>query len=200
MAIDFQAVRDGKMNISEYAAQFNIKDLRQATNDSIDLLLSLIANMNDADIVFTPEDPDANDPYAAEGEENLAWNMGHLIAHVTASSEEWASYSSLLARSVAYGADPRLRYETPWQDVDSKAKAVQRLEESRRIRLGYLDTWPDNPDMENNRDLSPRFIARHGEMNATACFLYGLRHEVDHYDQIREVKRQIEARSAAAAG
>ena len=199
MAIDFKPVTEGQMKLREYADQFSLEALRQATNDSIDFLLSLIANMNDADIVFVPEDPDANDAHAAPGEENIAWGMGHLIAHVTASSEEWAAYSSLLARGVAYGVDPRLRYETPWREIDTQAKAVQRLEESRRIRLSYLDTWPDEPDLALTRELSPRFIERNGEMNASACFLFGFRHEVSHYDQLREVKRQIDVHNAEAA-
>ena len=141
--------------------------------------------MNDADIVFDPSDPEASDPHAVEGEEEIGWGIGHLVAHVTASSEEWASYSSILARGVPYPADPRLRYETPWRDVDTKAKAVQRLEESRRMRLAFLATWPDSPDLETKRELSPRFVERVGEMNAAACFLFGLRHEVGHLRTVR---------------
>lgn len=188
------------MNLLEYSEQFDVQALRKVTNDSIDYLLNLIDNMNDADIVFVPDDPEANDPHAVPGEEHLGWGIGHLVAHVTASSEEWAAYSSILARSVPYGADPRLRYETPWREINTKARAVQRLEESRRIRLSYLDTWPDNPNLDLKRDLSPRFIARVGEMNAAACFLYGLKHEAGHYGQFEEVKRQIEGSKAATTG
>ena len=196
MAIDFKPVKDGEMKMAEYAAQFSIDDLRQATNDSVDYLLVLINDMTDADIVYDPVDEGANDPHAVEGEENIGWGIGHLVAHVTASSEEWASYSSILARGVPYPAEPRLRYETPWREVDTKVKAVQRLQESRRIRLSFLETWPDKPDLDMKRDLSPRFIERNGEMNATACFLFGLRHEVGHYEQFLKVKQQIEAKPA----
>ncbi len=207
MAIDFKPVSEGKMQLLEYSGRFSVNDLRKATNDSIDFFLDLIKDMDDADMVFAPYDPDANDPHAAPGEEHIGWGMGHLIAHVTASAEEWASYSSILARGVAYPAEPRLRYETPWRAVDTKSKAVQRLEESRRIRLAYLAAWPDYPNLELKRELSPRFVERHGEMNAPACFLFGLKHEVGHYDQFREVARQIHevkqtapAQTAAAAG
>ena len=200
MPIDFKPVNEGKMNLLEYSEQFDVNALRRVTNDSIDYLLNLIDNMNDADIVFVPDDPEANDPHAVPGEEHLGWGIGHLVAHVTASSEEWAAYSSILARSVPYGADPRLRYETPWREINTKARAVQRLEESRRIRLSYLDTWPDKPNLDLKRDLSPRFIARVGEMNAAACFLFGLKHEAGHYGQFEEVKRQIEASKAATTG
>ncbi|MAS32650.1 MAG: hypothetical protein CL610_01510 [Anaerolineaceae bacterium] len=200
MTIDFKPVSDGAMKLLEYSQQFTVQDLRNATNASIDFILDVIKRMDDADIVFAPHDPDANDPHAAPGEEHIGWGIGHLIAHVTASSEEWASYSSILARGVPYPADPRLRYETPWREVDTKAKAVQRLEESRRIRLSYLDTWPDHPNLDIKRDLSPRFVARVGEMNAAACFLYGLKHEVAHHDQLRDVARQInESKQTAAA-
>jgi hypothetical protein len=206
MTIDFKPVLEGRMQMLEYSRHFSVQDLGRATNDSIDLLLNIIKDMNDADIVFAPFDPEANDPYAKPGEEHIGWGIGHLIAHVTATCEEWAAYSSLLARGIPYPAEPRLRYETPWRDVDTKAKAVQRLEESRRIRLGYLATWPDKPNLEVKRELSPRFIERVGEMNAPAAFLFGLKHEVGHYDQFREVARQIDeakrgtAAAAAAAG
>lgn len=111
--------------------------------------------------------------------------------HVTASTEEWAAYSSILARGIVYPADPRLRYETPWRDVTTKAQCIQRLEESRRMRLAYLDTWPDEPMLDVKRDLSPRFIERVGEINATAAFLFGLKHEIGHYDQFRDVRQQV---------
>ncbi|MBZ0299377.1 MAG: DinB family protein [Anaerolineae bacterium] len=204
MAIDFKPVTDGKMQILEYSRRFTLSDLRKATNDSIDFLLLVIQDMDDSDMVFDPIDLEAHDPHAVAGEEHIGWNMGHLIAHVTASCEEWAAYSSILARSVAYGPEPRLRYETAWREIDTKSKAVQRLEESRRIRLAYLATWPDQPNLELKRELSPRFVERMGEFNAPACFLFGLKHEVGHYDQFREVARQIheakKSRPAAAAG
>lgn len=200
MTIDFKPVFEGKIQLLDYSRRFSVQDLGRATHDSIDLLLNIIKDMDDADIVFDPFDPEAHDPHAKPGEEHIGWGIGHLIAHVTASSEEWAAYSSILARGVPYPAEPRLRYETAWQAIDTKAKAVQRLEESRRIRLGYLATWPDKPNLEIKRELSPRFVERNGEINAAAAFLFGLKHEVAHYDQFREVARQIaEAKKTAVA-
>lgn len=196
MAIDFKPVEAGEQGLLEYASQFTVDELRQATNDSIDYLLSLVADLQDADITFDPIDELADDPHAKPGEEKIGWGMGHLVAHVTSTSEEWAAYSSILARGVPYPAEPRLRYETPWQDVDTVAKAVQRLEESRRIRLGYLDTWPDAPNLELKRELSPKFTAIFGEMNAPTCLLFGLKHEIGHYAQFRDVRQQIEASKA----
>jgi hypothetical protein len=117
---------------------------------------------------------------------------------VTSSSEEWVTYSSILARGIAYPAEPRLRYETDWRTLTTVAQVVQRLEESRRMRLGYLAAWPDQPDLEMRRDLSPRFIERFGEFNAPASFLFGLYHEWQHFDQIKDVRAQaLAAREAS---
>jgi hypothetical protein len=198
--IDFSPVRNGEMKYLQFAAQFNVKQLRDATNASIDFMLTLIADLTDADVTFDPIDPEANDPHARPGEEHIGWSLAHLIAHVTASSEEWATYASILARGISYPAEPRVRYETHWRDITTKAQCVQRLEESRRIRLGYLATFPDKPFLDVKRDLSPRFIERNGEMNAPACFLYGMSHEAGHYEQMKEVRRQaLAARANAAA-
>lgn len=200
MIIDFAPVKSGEQKILEYSAQFTVDDLRSVTNASINYLLDLIAGLSDADVTFDPADPEANDPHAVAGEEHIGWSLAHLVAHVTASCEEWAAYSSILARGIVYPAEPRLRYETPWREVKTHAQCVQRLEESRRIRLGYLDTWPDTPNLHTYRELSPRFIERVGEINAPAAFLFGLQHEVGHYEQFREVKQQALAAKTLQSG
>ena len=195
--IDFSPMRDGETSYLEYAEQENITaaDLKQYSDESIDFLLSLTDGLNDADIVFNPEDPEAHDPFAVEGEESIGWTFGHLIAHVTASSEEGAALSSLLARGIA--ASERPRYETPWREIATVAQARQRLEESRRMRNAYLETWPDVPFLDVYRAISERFVAKFGNMNAPAAFLFGLSHEVGHYDQIKDVRRQALAARAA---
>jgi len=198
--IDFTPVQDKHLRLSEFAAQFTPADLIAATHASVDLLLSIIEPADDAAIAFIPIDPNAHDPYAAPGEENIGWSLGHLVAHVTASSEENAALASLLARGIAYPREPRLRYETPWQQIATKAAAVQRLEESRRMRLGYLATFPDRPFLQVLRDSSERFIELFGEQNAIAVFLFGLYHEWQHYDQFREVMRQAQAASGQLDG
>ena len=196
--IDFSPMRDGRLSYIEYAEQESIAaaDLKAYSNESIDFLMSLTAGLNDADIVFNPEDPEANDPYAVEGEENIGWSFGHLIAHVTASSEEGAAFSSLLARGIA--ASERPRYETPWREITTVAQVRQRLEESRRMRNAYLETWPDAPFLNVHRVISERFVAKFGNMNAPAAFLFGLSHEVGHYDQIKDVRQQAMTARAAA--
>lgn len=196
--IDFAPMRAGETTYLDYAERegINAAALRKLSDESIDHLLAQLDGLTDADIVNAPEDPEADDPYAVEGEENIGWTFGHLIAHVTASTEEAAAFSSLLARGVA--ASERPRYETPWRDMTSVAKVRQRLEESRRMRNAYLETWPDTPFLDVLRVVSEGFAERFGNMNAPAAFLFGLSHEAGHYDQIEEVRRQaLTARSTA---
>lgn len=188
--IDFAPMRDGKLTFLEYATQHNISaaDLRTLSDESVDYLLSQLKDLVDQDVVFDPEDPKADDPYAVAGEEGIGWSFAHLIAHVTASSEEGAALSSLLARGIP--ASERPRYETPWRDITTVAQVRQRLEESRRMRNAYLETWPERPMLDVNREISERFVAKFGEMNAPAAYLFGLSHEVGHYAQIEDVRRQ----------
>lgn len=190
MSIDFTPLIKREAKVSEFAKDITKEQLREAANKSADYLLDLVSNMDDADVIFDPVDEDANDPHAVAGEEHIGWNFAHLIAHVTASTEEWAAYSSILARGVPYPAEPRLRYETPWKDFTNKAQVVQRIEESRRMRNAFLDTWPDNPNLDIKRELSPRFIEIVGEINAIGAFVFGLTHELGHYEQIEDVKAQ----------
>lgn len=194
LAIDYSKVKAGEEKIADLAQRVSKADLRAATNQSIDYLLDLTRSLSDEQIIFEPHDPDANDPYAAtEEEKNISWTFAHLIAHVSASSEEGAAFSSLLARGIVITERPR--YETPWREITTQAACIQRLEESRRMRLAYLDTWPDTPFLDVYRAQSERSIERVGKLNAPASFLYALSHEVGHYAQIKDVARQ--ARDAA---
>ncbi len=199
MLLDFTPVRSGEQKYLEFAAQFTVEQLRDFASSSVDFILDLIADLDDAAVTFDPIDPDAHDAAAVAGEESIGWSLAHLIAHVTSSTEEWATYASILGRGIDYPVELRLRYETPWRDLTTKAQCVQRLEESRRIRLGYLAAIPDVPFLETRRELSPRFIERIGEINAPAAFLFGLSHEEGHYAQMQEVKRQALAAKAPAA-
>lgn len=194
MPIDFSPIERGELKMLELSHAVSLDDLRQAHAESVDWMLALVAGLDDADVIFDPIDEEAHDPFAKEGEENIGWSLAHLIAHVTASSEEGAAFSSLLARGIP--AEERPRYETPWQDLKTQAQVVQRLHESKRIRLAYFDTWPDAPFLEVYRKTSERFTERFGLLNATASALFGLSHEVGHYAQMEDVKRQALAAKA----
>lgn len=198
MSFDFAPVDNHEMTLLQFSENFTVDDLRVITNESIDTLVKIVQGLNDTQVSFLPTDPDADDPYAKPGEEKIGWSIAHLVVHVTASSEEWATYSSFLARGIPYPAEPRLRYETEWKTVTTTAQCIQRLEESRRIRLGYLAAWPDKPNLEMKRELSSRFIEKFGQFNAPACVLFGLKHEFGHYAQFREVARQAKAAVATA--
>ena len=191
MKPDLRPVVRGEKKAGEVVAGWSVDDLRQATLDSLAAITAIIEQCSDADIAFEPVDPEADDPYAKPGEEKIGWTLGHLVAHVTASSEESAAIASVLARGIAYPREPRLRYETEWRD-----KALQRLAESRRIRLGYLDAFPDTPHRETFRELSERGLEYFGPLNAFGQFASGLAHEVGHYEQFREAFRQAQAARA----
>jgi hypothetical protein len=197
MSIDFSPVHNKQVVIGVYGRQFSVDQMREASDDSINVLLDIIGDTTDAEIAFLPHDPNANDPHAKPGEEHIGWTLGHLVAHVTATSEECAAIASILARGVPYGKEPRLRYETPWETITTREQAVKRLEESRRMRHGYLATFPEHPHYDNERTLPDSLVEHWGVLNAQGQFLLGLVHETEHHAQFREVKRQ--AREASLA-
>ena len=142
----------------------------------------------DADVTFVPVDEAANDTFASgDADVNIAWTLGHVIVHTTASSEEGAALGLVLARGLP--VEGRSRYETPWETVHTAQQVIQRLEESRRMRLAMLDAWPDQTHLDNRVKLWESI----GEVNAVGRFVIGLLHDDSHVDQIREVMRQAKA-------
>jgi hypothetical protein len=186
--LDFQALKEKRLRVMELVAGLGPDDLRRLTNEMIDDMLAAIAGCTDADVVFVPVDPEANDPYADNAADaELAWTLGHVIVHATASAEESAALATVLARGAAIHG--RSRYETPWQTVTAIAQCRQRLEESRRMRLASLAMWPDHPHLDNCYAPSPTT----GEIHCIARFVLGLRHDWDHIGQMREIVRQARA-------
>lgn len=184
--LNFQPVPDKEVRIDQLCADLNVDDLRRLTNEMVDAMLGLIAGCTDVDVVFTPEDPAAEDTYAADPEEALLpWTLGHVIVHATASSEESAFLAAELARGVPHRAD-RSRYEVPWQAVTTIEQCRQRLEESRRMRLASLELWPDRPHLDN---LFPSFRGDQ-HYNPIVRFVFGLWHDDSHLGQIAEIVRQ----------
>lgn len=191
--IDFVAVGRKETTLAAVTADMDRTDLRRLTNEMIDRMLTLIDGCDDADVVFVPYDPDASDPYAANPEdEGISWTLGHVIAHVTASSEEAAFQAAEMARGVAN--EGRSRYETPWQTVTTIAQCRERLEESRRMRRATLDVWPDDPHYEVTTTYS--WVA--GPVDARVRFVMGLWHDFGHLEQIAEIVRQARAERVAA--
>lgn len=187
--IDFSKLTDGSA-IGAFSAQYSKDDLRATSDALIDRQLELLKDAGDADVVFQPSDPEANDTYAADNAVvDLAWTLGHVVVHATASSEEGAAVALTLARGIE--TKERSRYETPWEEVTTIAQVRERLEESRRMRNAMFDAWPAKPNLAITQDYIPRF----GPMNAVARCVLGLWHEHGHVSQIEEILRQ--ARAAA---
>jgi len=192
--LDFTIVKNGTKTFSEMARDLTVTDLRKLTNEMIDTMLSIVADATDEDVVFVPQDPNADDPFGIPEEKNLVWTLGHVAVHTTASSEESAALALTLARGLI--PEGRSRYEVPWRSVHTIDQVRHRFEESRRMRLAMLDAWPDEPHLEVTYAPSPRF----GSYNATSRFLMGLYHDDDHLGQLREIMRQVrEARSSSIA-
>jgi DinB superfamily len=165
-----------------------VDDLRGLTNEMIDTMLELIKDSTDAGVTFEPSDPDAYDSDAVTDEElRMPWTLGHVIVHATASSEEAASIASELARGVQWHG--RSRSEVPWRTVTTIEQCRHRLEESRRMRLASLDTWPDKPYLDNTYEPRPDVPP----INCVRRFLNGLRHDSNHLAQIEEIVRQASA-------
>lgn len=190
--LDLTPVRNKEITYAEFVADLTVADLRALTNEIIDYQLSLIAPCTDVDVVFVPEDPEAHDSYADdEADKDIAWTLGHLIVHVTASSEEGAALAAELARGVV--RDGRSRSEIPWQTVTTIAQCQQRLEESRRMRLASLEMWPDEPYLDNKQ--IP--WAAIGEIDAIGRFVLGLSHDQGHLAQIENTIAQAKAARGA---
>ena len=182
---DFTPVREMQSTLSELAAGVSPIDLRELTIEMVDNQLDRITDCTDADVIFVPEDPQADDPFALVPEDvDLAWTLGHVIVHVTASSEEAAAIAAELARGVKYHG--RSRYETPWQSVSTIEQCRERLEESLQMRLASLEMWPIEPFLDNYYKSRPGAPP----MNAVARFLYGLMHDDDHLEQISNIAQQ----------
>lgn len=191
--LDLEAIGRGDLSLFELVQREKIdkEHLRRMTNRMIDHMLALIADCTDADVVFVPSDPEANDTFAStQAEVHLAWTLGHVIVHVTASAEESAFLAAELARGVQ--REGRSRYETPWQAVTTIQECRERLEDSRRMRLATLEVWGQPPHLDNT--YSPRPGVFH---NAVSRFVAGLTHDEAHVAHIENIVKQAKAARSA---
>ncbi len=186
--LDFTPVRTKVRTMNQLAADLTHDELRRLTEESVDRMLELLTGGDDVKVTFVPHDPDAHDAAADEtADVDLAWTLGHVIVHTTASAEEYAAMATELARGVPFHGRPR--YETPWQTITTFAQCRQRLLESRRIRMASLDMWPDEPHLDNG------YVAwdTSGWVNAKGIFVWGLAHDADHLRQMTKILGQAKS-------
>src|SRR6266513_1063488 len=176
--LDFTPVRNKTLTYSDLCRDLTKADLHRLTDEMIDTMLAIIADAKDEDVDFVPLDPDAKD---------LAWTLGHVIVHATASSEESAALALTLARGLP--VEGRSRYEVPWRTVHTVAQLHQRLEESRRMRRAMLDAWPDEPHLDMTYIPYPSV----GPINAVTRFVLGLSHDDAHIGQLHKIMLQAKA-------
>lgn len=189
MVIDFGPYRRREVSLQDLAATVTKDDLARLTREMCGLQLSLIEDADDQDFVFVPDDPEANDTFAARPEDvRLSWTLGHVVVHTTASSEESAALALVLARGLP--VDGRSRYEVPWEHARTAAFARHRIDESLRMRLSMLAAWPDEPHLDNF--YSP--YEGRPPLNAIGRFLGGLAHDDSHVEQIRKIMAQARHR------
>jgi hypothetical protein len=190
--IDFSPVHRKERTVQDLAEGLSRDDLVRLANEMCDHFQELIAGAEDPDTTFVPDDPEANDTFAATREEvELAWTLGHVIVHWTASSEEAAAHALTLARGLPVRG--RSRYEGPWEEANTADFLHRRIEESRRMQLAMLDAWPDRPHLDvthTMREGSP-------PINAIGRFLSGLMHADSHREQVSKVLGQARAARGA---
>ncbi len=184
--LDFQLVRDQKIKLQELVKDLAKDDLRHELNEMYDEILRLIADCTNVHVTFEPVDDKADDPYAVSGEETIAWTLGHVIVHVTASMEESVAIASELARGVEYHG--RSRWEVPWRAVTTIEQCRARMTESRRMCLASLEMWPEPPHMENTYTPTLAGALPH---TCISRFASGLKHASDHLEQIADIVRQV---------
>ena len=182
--LDFQPVCEKKITLQDLVRGLTKDDLRRELNEMYAEVSRLIANCTDIHVTFEPVDEKADDPYSVKGEESIAWTLGHVIVHLTASMEESASIASELARGVPYHG--RSRWEIPWREATTIAQCRARMAESRRMCLASLEMWPEPPHMENTYSPAEGAVPH----TCVSRFASGLRHASDHLAQIAEIVRQ----------
>lgn len=176
---NFEAVRAGLVSYAEMASKLSRGDLISLINETFEALGKPLADQDADDLAsFIPADSDAQ-----EGD-GAGWTIGHIVAHLTATWEETAAVAATMARGIKLEA--RLRYEVPWQELNTIASIKARLQESQRMCLAFLETWPDEPHL----DITATPIPPLGPLNALAMCGLGIGHAQSHIAQIAETVRQ----------
>ncbi|MDP9471270.1 MAG: DinB family protein [Chloroflexota bacterium] len=168
-----------RVALADVARGVDRSDLAGLLDEVFDAMDAALAEVGDAEVVFVPDDPEATD-----SEEGQGWTVGHIVAHVTAGLEEASAAASTLARGAEMTG--RLRYEVPWETLASATAVRRRLVESRRMCRAFLETWPDEPHLENTYTPFPSL----GPLNGPMRLLLSLAHARGHLPQLEEVLRQ----------
>ena len=177
LSLDIAAARDQTRSLTEQTGNLDQPLLRALTTEVYDRVQAIVAEAPDAAVAFVPDDPEAN------AEEGPGWTLGHVVVHLTAGLEENAAQGCTLARGAEITGRPR--YETPWEGVTTAVQVRQRLTESRRMTLAFLDAWPDRPHLDNVHE-----HRAFGPMNAVAYHALGVNHAKSHLAQLEEIVRQ----------
>jgi hypothetical protein len=178
LKLDPAAIFSGQQSYTDALRDVGYSDLYIYTEEIYNEIAAIIANANDAAVTFVPRDPASQ-----EGDEQ-GWTLGHVIAHLTATSEEAASAAVMMARGV--NLEQRLRYEVPWETITSAEQVRERVKESQRMCRALLDAWPQAPHLEVTWALIPQL----GPMNPIGRYVLGLFHAQSHLEQLREIMRQ----------
>ncbi len=181
-SINFADFRSGKISFADIVKGVSYNDLKSNTDELFETISGIIAGATDKTATFVPHDPEAS---TGDG---VGWTLGHIVAHVTATIEEAAAISAMLARGVQLEGGLRLRYETPWESIQTAQQLQARLQESQRMCQAFLAAWPDQPHLDITITRIPQF----GPMNAIATYMLGAMHGQMHFDQLRETMRQAQ--------
>lgn len=178
LSVDFPAIVERRKSLPEQTTGITLDDLRTMASDLYDQLDANTAGLTDEQICFIPVDPDQDD--------EPGWNFAHVILHITASAEEGMALGSSLSRGVEFTG--RSRYEPDWETVTTAEQIGQRLAESRRMAFAFLETWPDEPHLDNTYEHD-----YFGPMNAVSHAILGLAHGKGQMAQVEEIVRQAKA-------
>ena len=178
--IDFSAIRSGKTKYTDLISHIGYRDLRPYTDEAFEMVRASISSATDSAVTFVPYDPRSTE------DDEYGWTLAHVIAHLTAILEGDAAIASLLARGVQIESGLHLRYETPWEEIQTVQQVQARLAESQRICNAYLETWPEQPHLDTTVTLGPSL----GPMNAIGIHMFAIGHAYMHYEQLNEIVRQ----------
>ena len=175
--LDFSLVDRGEGSLAELAGALRVADLHALTDEMIDRVRAIIADVNDVDVVFVPTD----------GTGAAGWTLSELLTHVSHTSDEAAAFGSMLARGIAL--DPATFRGRRHDTLPTVADVQARLAESRRMRHALFDSWPNDPDYATPLLWGSRF----GTLNAPALAMFGLYHAHSHLEQIQRTVAQAKA-------